>query len=159
MAAAGTAPKASASRLAAPAKPSTSSLGISARSLSSRVACKEETSWASFAAEVPPLGDSPFPPRLPPLSATPRPSRKRRTPANEKVAICGATIVQSIRLDAAAHRLAPGQRLAQRHLVGMLEVGPDREAAREPGDGHPPSQQAGDVERRRLTGGGRVGRD
>src|SRR3954453_23977024 len=51
-----------------------------------------------------------------------------------------------------------GKRLAERDLVGVLEVGADRKAAGEAGDGHLTAQQVGDVQGGRLAGGGRVGR-
>jgi hypothetical protein len=38
----------------------------------------------------------------------------------------------------ALHLSAPGQRTAEGDLVGILEVAPDREPAREPGDADPP---------------------
>ena len=41
----------------------------------------------------------------------------------------------------------------------MLEVGPDRQAAGQPGHRHLAAQHVGDVEGGRLAGGGRVGRE
>src|SRR5262249_15480851 len=53
---------------------------------------------------------------------------------------------------------AAGEGLAEGDLVGMLEVGADREAAGEAGDGDVrASHQFGDVEGGGLAGGGRVG--
>src|SRR5690606_11608548 len=52
--------------------------------------------------------------------------------------------------------------LAEGDLVGVLEVGADREPARQPGDGdvgHALAQDVGEVERGRLAGRRRVRRD
>ena len=55
--------------------------------------------------------------------------------------------------------LATGEGAPEGDLVGVLEVGADREAAGEPGDRDPAAQELGDVMRGRLAGRRRVGRE
>src|SRR3954447_3487364 len=55
---------------------------------------------------------------------------------------------------------AAAERLAERDLVGVLEIGPDRQAGREPRDRDlrgPLAHRVREVERGGLAGGGRVG--
>src|SRR4029079_19533708 len=59
-------------------------------------------------------------------------------------------------------RLATAEGAAERDLVRVLEIGADGEAAGQAGDRHVGralAQSVGEVERRGLAGGGRVGRD
>ena len=54
--------------------------------------------------------------------------------------------------------LRPGERPAEGHLVGVLQVAPDRQAAGEPRDPRPAAQAVGQIGGGRLAGHGRVGR-
>src|SRR5215213_2333364 len=59
----------------------------------------------------------------------------------------------------AAERTPARERAAERDLVGVLEVRPDRKTTRQPGDLDPAAQHVGDVMGRRLARGRGVGRD
>ena len=89
--------------------------------------------------------------------------RARPTTATTGATGCTRRTTSSGRARAASsERAAPDEGLAQRDLVGVLEVGADREArgqARHRDVGRALAQGRGDVQRGRLAGRGRVGRE